>query len=498
MNKVIDSIEHPSDYGLRQWSGWIIGPGFLLLTLITDPPAGLSVEGWRTAGAAGLMAVWWISESVPISVTALVPLALFPMLELGSIKEVAAPYAHPLVFLFLGGFIIALAMQRWGLHRRVAIGLIGLFGARPNRIIAGFLLSGCLISMWVSNTATALMMLPIATSVIALLPAGSKGSISTFGPALLLAVAYGATTGGMATLIGTPPNALLAAYMSRVYEFEIGFAQWMAVGLPMTIVALPLVYLILTRVAFRFEGSKVEGMEELIAEEKAKMDKISKPELMVALVFSLTALAWVFRPLIQQIIPMISDTSIAITSAIILFMLPVNAKKGEFVMNWETTKALPWEVLLLFGGGLSLASVIQGSGLSAYLGQLSGGLEGLPVILILAIIAFGILLLTELTSNTATAATFLPLIGTIAISMGQNPLLFLIPTAFAANCSYMMPVGTPPNAIVFGSNLIRLPQMAKTGLILNILLVPIMLLIMWVLAPMVFGLEYGVLPQWAK
>ncbi|MDQ8185726.1 SLC13 family permease [Pelagicoccus sp. SDUM812002] len=495
---VQDAVEHPDSYGARQWSGWVLGPGALLLTLITEPPSGLSVEGWHTAGAAALMAIWWICETVPIPVTALVPLALFPMLRLGTIKEVAAPYANPLVFLFLGGFVIALAMQKWNLHRRVAIGLIGALGTRPNRILAGFLLAGALVSMWVSNTATALMMLPIASSVVALARDAKKGGGpgKDFGPALMLAVAYGATTGGMATLIGTPPNALLAGYLNRVYEYEIGFGQWMMIGLPMTIVALPIVYLVLTRVIFRLNREPLAGMDDLIVEERSRLGRFSRGESWVAIVFAFTALAWIFRPLLANYLPFLSDTTIAIFGAVVLFMLPIDARKGVFVMDWAATKALPWDVLLLFGGGLSLASMIQSHGLSEYLGTLCKALDAWPVVLTMAVICFGILMLTELTSNTATAATFLPIVGAVAISLGQNPLLFLVPTALAANCSYMMPVGTPPNAIVFGSGFLSLPQMAKAGFLLNLSLVPIVIVLVWLLGPYVFDLRLDVLPEW--
>lgn len=494
-----EAVEHPASYGLRQWSGWIIGPAFLLVTILVDPPAGLSREGWRTAGAAALMATWWISESVPIPVTALIPMALFPMLGLGGIKDVAAPYANPLVFLFLGGFMIALAMQRWNLHRRVAIGLIGALGSRPNRIVAGFLLSGALLSMWVSNTATALMMLPIATSVVALAAEekGGNGPGRHFGPALMLAVAYGATTGGMATLIGTPPNALIAGYLNRVYGYEIGFGQWMLIGLPVTLVALPLVYLVLTRIVFQLGRNPLEGMEALVRAERAQLGSFSKGERWVAIVFAVTALCWIFRPILSGFVPMISDTTIAIAGAVVLFMLPIDAGKGVFVMDWKATRGLPWDVLLLFGGGLSLASMIQAHGLSSYLGTLCEGLEGWPIFLLMGIICFGILMLTELTSNTATAATFLPIVGAVAVSLGENPLLLLVPTALAANCSYMMPVGTPPNAIVFGSGVLQLPQMARAGVLLNILLVPVVLLLVWLIGAWVFDIELGQLPSWA-
>lgn len=494
------AIEHPAAYGLRQRSGLVLGPVLLLLTLLVPPPEGLSIEGWRTAGVGALMAVLWISEAWPIPVTALLPLVLFPALGLTDTKEAAAPYANPLVFLFLGGFVLALAMQRWGLHRRVALGLIGAMGLRPGRVVGGFLLASAFISMWVSNTATTLMMLPIAASVAGLIPKEQRAdpAVRGFGVALMLAVAYGATTGGMATLIGTPPNALLAGFVDRTYGITLGFGQWMLLGVPVTLVALPIVYLVLTRVAFRVLGGELPGMWELLAAERGRLGRFGGAEAIVAVVFALTALGWVFQPLVARVVPAVSDTVVALAGALALFAIPVSLRRGEFVMNWETAKGLPWDVLLLFGGGLSLAAQIQESGLSSYLGSLATGLGALPVVITAGLLCFGILLLTELTSNTATAASFLPVVGAVAVSLGQNPLLFLVPTALAANCSYMMPVGTPPNAIVFGSGLVTLPQMARAGLLLNILLVPIILGMLLLLGPLVFEIELGVQPEWAR
>jgi sodium-dependent dicarboxylate transporter 2/3/5 len=494
-----EAIEHPSDYGFRQWSGWILGPAILILTCLVDPPSGLSEAGWRTAGAASLMAVLWMTEAIPIPVTALLPLVLFPALQLSDIRDAATPYANPLIFLFLGGFIIALAMQRWNLHRRVAVKLIGAMGTRPTRLVAGFLLASSLVSMWVSNTATALMMLPIALSVVQLLPSDTlrTPAMRSFGTALMLSVAYGATTGGMATLIGTPPNALLAGYLGDVYHYKIGFGQWMLLGVPVMLVTLPLVYWVLTRVSFRLSDIELPGAAELIATEKARLGRFSRGEFWVALVFGCTAVMWMFQPIIAKWLPLVSDTTIAMLGAIVLFLIPINVRRGEFVMTWEATKGLPWEVLLLFGGGLSLAGNIEKHGLASYLGTLSAGLDGVPVIAAVAAVCFGILLLTELTSNTATAATFLPIAASIAIGMGENPLLFVIPTALAANCSYMLPVGTPPNAIVFGSGLIRLPEMARAGMLLNILLVPVIVTLVWLIGRFVFDIELGVLPEWA-
>ena len=299
--------------------------------------------------------------------------------------------------------------------------------------------------MWVSNTATALMMLPIATSVVVLLPGDARRSpaLRGFGTALLLSVAYGATTGGMATLIGTPPNALLAGYLDSVYQVDIGFAQWMLLGVPVSLVTLAVVYVVLTRVSFRLGTAEVPGMKALLADERSKLGRPGRGEVSVAVVFALTALGWITQPLIARVAPFVSDTTIAIAGAVALFVIPVNARRGEFVMDWGATRTLPWEVLLLFGGGLSLAGMIEKHGLSHYLGGLSAGLQGVPVVLTLAIVCFLILMLTELTSNTATAATFLPVVAATAVSLGQNPLLFLIPAALASNCSFMMPVGTP-------------------------------------------------------
>jgi sodium-dependent dicarboxylate transporter 2/3/5 len=487
-------------YGLRQWSGWVLGPAALLATLLVSPPAGLSAQGWHTAGAAILMAVFWITESMPITVTALLPLVLFPALGLGDIRETAAPFANPIIFLFFGGFIIALAMQRWHLQRRVAIGLIGIMGTRPSRIIAGFLLASALVSMWVSNTATALMMLPIALSVVHLLPdaAHRTPGMRNFGTALLLSVAYGSTTGGMGTLIGTPPNALLAGYVSEAYHITIGFGQWMMLGVPVVVVTLPIVYLVLTRVVFTLDAEDLPGMAEMIVAQKATLGRFSRGELAVAIVFAATALAWVFQPLISKAIPLVSDTTIAMTGALLLFIIPVNLSRGEFVMDWEATGSLPWDVLLLFGGGLSLAASIERHGLSRYLGDLCGSMNGLPILVILCVVCFGLLMLGELASNTAMAATFLPITAALAIGLGQNPLLFVIPTVLASNCSYTLPVGTPPNAIVFGHGFVTLPQMAKAGFLLDVILVPVIVGMVMLLGPLVFGIEMNVMPLWAK
>ena len=322
-------------YGARQWAGWLVGPPALILTLVLPPPDGLGEAGWRTAGAAVLMAAFWIAESIPIPATALLPLVLFPALGLGDVRDTAAPYANPIIFLFLGGFIIALAMQRWQLHRRVAIGLISRLGTRPPAIVAGFLVSSALVSMWVSNTATALMMLPIALSVVRLLPDRARPTRATrdFSTALLLAVAYGATSGGMGTLIGTPPNALLAAYVGDIYGLTLGFGQWMLLGVPIVLVTVPVVYLVLTRLLFRLDRGELPGMRALIAREQAQLGPFSRGETAAAVVFALTAAGWVFQPLIARAVPLVTDTMIAMAGALLLFAIPTDLRRGEFVMS---------------------------------------------------------------------------------------------------------------------------------------------------------------------
>ncbi|NIJ42652.1 sodium-dependent dicarboxylate transporter 2/3/5 [Parvibaculum indicum] len=491
-----------SAYGRRQKLGLLLGPALLLLTFVVPAPAGLSGEGWLVAGVAALMATWWICEPVPIPVTSLMPMVLLPVLGVAPIKEVASPYAHPLIFLFFGGFLIALAMERWGLHRRIALALIGIMGRKASHIVAGFMLAAALLSMWVSNTATSLMMLPIAMSVIALvedqaMSKEARAGAADFSLVLLLSVAYSATIGGLGTLIGTPPNALLAAFLNQTYGYQIGFAQWMLLGVPLVLIGLPLTFLFLTRILFRLDKVEMSGVGSLIAVEREKLGALGRVEKNVAIVFAATAAAWVFRPLLQDWLPLLNDTTIAMAGGIALFLIPVDLSKGEFLMNWQTAKRLPWDVFLLFGGGLSLAAAIEGQGVASWIGSLFDGASAMPLLALVALVCICILLLTELTSNTATAATFLPVIAAMAISLGENPLLLAVPAALAASCSFMLPVGTPPNAIVFGSGKFTLPQMARAGVWLNIgFLVLIVAMAYW-LAPIVFGIQHGVVPDWA-
>ncbi|PKQ09227.1 MAG: anion transporter [Alphaproteobacteria bacterium HGW-Alphaproteobacteria-12] len=494
---------HMVGFGRRQLAGWLLGPLALLAVFVLPAPEGLSVQGWRTAGVTALIAVWWITEPIPIPITSLLPMILFPLFGIVDIRAAAAPYAHPIIYLFFGGFMLALAMERWNLHLRIALSLIGILGTKPSRIVAGFMVASAFLSMWVSNTATALMMLPIALSVTALLEAQamdekSKAGVATFSLVLLLSVAYAATIGGLGTLIGTPPNALLAAFLSQTFGYRIGFAQWMLIGIPVVLVGIPLAWFLLTRVIFNVPDLEIPGAVDVIAHEQRKLGAITTPEIGVGLIFALTALGWMTQPFLVGVLPFISDTGIALVGGLLLFLVPVDVKNGIFLMDWETARRAPWDVFLLFGGGLSLAYGIETHGLAAWLGTLFDGANAMPVVLLVTLVCMLILLLTELTSNTATAATFLPVIAAVAIGIGENPLLLLVPAALAASCSFMLPVGTPPNAIIFGSGRITLPQMARAGVWLNASFIVLIVVMVYLIGPLVFGIEQGVLPDWTR
>lgn len=467
--------------------GLILGPAFLLFTLLAPAPGELAPAAWHTLGLMLLMATWWSTEAIPIPATALLPIPLIPALGLGSVGNATAPYANPIIFLFMGGFIIGLAMQRWNLHKRIALLTLIAVGSQPKRQIAGFMLATGFLSMWVSNTATTIMMLPIGLSVISMLDNSNPEAVKRFATALLLAIAYAASVGGIATLIGTPPNALLAAYLADNHDIQVGFAQWMLIGLPVAIVMLVAVWLWLTRKDFGL-GSNVKGNEAL-KDQLAELGSLSRAEKQVGCVFVLTAAAWIFQPLLSaSLIPWLNDTVIAIGAAVILFLIPVNLRQGVFVMNWDTAKGMPWDVLLLFGGGLSLAAVITSSGLASAIATGMADMGMLPAVAMIILIATVIIFLTEVTSNTATAAAFLPLIGAVALSQDISPLLFTVPAAIAASCAFMMPVATPPNAIVFSSGHMRITDMIRAGFALNLVGIIVVSLAAYLLVGVVFGL----------
>lgn len=488
----------------RAFIGLIVGGLLFVVCLALPTPDGMSDAAWSTAAVALLMAIWWITEAVPVAVTALLPLALFAPVGAGSIADASAPYANPIIYLFLGGFLLALAIERWGLHRRIALGILSLVGSRGDRIVGGFLFGTASLSMWLSNTATSVMMLPIAMSVLALLEdddLDARGSEHEELPkAVLLGLAYGASIGGIATLVGTPPNAMLAGFLAETYGVELGFGRWMLFGLPLSLLMQVVAWLLLTKVCLRV-GEEVPGAAQRIRSQRRALGSWSTGERRVAWVFGLTAGAWILRPQLQRMLNLdLSDTGIAMIAAIALFLVPVQRKgaKITFLMSWRRAERVPWGVLLLFGGGLSLADRINSTGLGSWIGDRLVDFGSLPSWALLLIVVSTVVFLTELTSNAATTATFLPVLAAVAVSVGESPMLFVIPAAIGASCAFMMPVATPPNAIVYGSGRITIPEMSRVGMWLNLLAIVLILAFAYALMGAVFGVEQGVLPSWAR
>lgn len=511
--------------------GGIVGA----LLIYTIMPADMEVWPRLTAATAVLMAVWWMTEAIPIPATALLPLIIFPILvpegDFGesdeavggvSVDDIGASYGNNIIFLFMGGFMLALAMQRWNLHRRIALLTLRFMGNKPVNLIGGFMIATGFISMWVSNTATAVMMLPIGISVLMLVNKVLKeqGSSeegladeavtgedddpdapdqqvpvkSKFGTALMLGIAYAASVGSVSTIIGTPPNALLVGHMSDTHDVTIGFGQWMLVGGPVAIIMLFVTWFLLTKVIFRPEIKEVPGGSELIRAELAKLGPMSSAEIRVLIIFFLAAVSWISVPLISDYWlglddPFISDAGIAMAVGVLLFLLPAGANRGVRLLDWSSAVNLPWGVLLLFGGGLALSSQFSSSGLSEWLGTQMEGLGGVPVWVLVLVAGAGILLLTEMTSNTATAATFLPVASGVAMGTGVDPLMIAAPVALAATCAFMLPVGTPPNAIAYGSGYVTIGQMVKGGLWLNLVAVVVITLASMTLLVWVFGIS---------
>jgi sodium-dependent dicarboxylate transporter 2/3/5 len=442
-----------------------------------------------TAAIAVLMGVWWMTEAIPLAATALVPLVAFPLLQVDDFGPTAAPYASGTIFLFMGGFILALALQRWNLHRRIALITVLAVGTSPKRLVGGFMIATGFMSMWVSNTATAVMMLPIGISVLSLVGQlrSADEKQSNFGASLMLGIAYAASIGSLGTLIGTPPNALLRAYLEESHGITIGFGQWMLFGVPLSVVFLLFCWWLLTHVLYRPEIDELPGGREVIQDELRRMGPTSNPEKLVGLVFVVAALSWVFIP---TLLPEsgITDESIAMVVALALFIIPARPDEGIALMDWHTAKEVPWDVLLLFGGGLALSAQFSKSGLSLWIGDQAAALGALPILLIMVAVAAMVIFLTELTSNTATAAAFLPIIGGVAIGLDVDVMLLVVPVALAATCAFMLPVATPPNAIAFGSGYIRMGQMVRAGVGLNLAGIVLITVAMMTLGQWVLGL----------
>jgi len=462
----------------------------MTLMLWSDAPAGMSGPAWATAAVGVLMAIWWATEAVPIAVTSLLPIVCFPLLGIADIRDTAPSYMDKVIFLFLGGFIVAFAMQRWNLHRRIALSVLQHTGRNGRALVGGFMLASALLSMWVMNTSTTMMMLPIAVSIITVIhktvDSLDARQREDFQFALLLGVAYGATIGGMATLVGTAPNAMFASFMANNYGTEIDFASWMLVGLPLSVLMLPLAWLAMTRWVFKVDFvTSAEGIATL-KRMKQDMGPISVPEKRVAVVFVTMALTWVFRPLLTKLpaLSALDDSLIAIAGAIALFLIPSGNKADPLLLRWQYAERLPWGVLILFGGGLTLAGAVSRTGLAEWLGNSLHTVGTWPLLLIVVLVTAMIIFLTDLTSNIATTATFLPVVGAVAIEAGFDPIMLAAPVTMAASCAFMLPVATPPNAIVFGSGLLTIPRMARAGIVLNLIGIVLVSTVAYYLSPL--------------
>ena len=466
------------------------------------------------AAIASLMAIWWMTEAIPLAATSLLPIVLIPALTERTVAQTTAPYASPIVFLFLGGFLIAIAMEKWGLHRRIALLTLARVGVSPRRIILGLMIATGFLSMWVSNTATTLMMLPIGFSVLALVSGkgmsggAGEGAIeealdpqtARFGTCLVLAIAWSASMGGLGTLLGSPPNAIIAGYASEQLGVEIGFIDWMLLGVPISATFIAVGWLLMTRLLYRVDLDEIPGGEALIRGEIDALGTMNRGEKMVAMVFATAAFFWIVPGLLAEIAVFdevapwlggLNDTAIAIAAGLALFLLPADAD-NRMVLEWQDAeRGLPWGVLLLFGGGLSLAGAVAGTGLDDWFGQQVTGLASLPSVVLIACVVAIVLFLTEVTSNTATAATFIPVLGGVALGVGLDPMGLLVPAALAATCAFMLPVGTPPNAIVFSTGSVTIAQMARGGFVLNLVGIALITGFVYWLGGAAMGLVFG-------
>lgn len=449
----------------------LLGPLLFIITINFFHPEGLGDQANAVLACTLWIAIWWIYEVTDISVTALLPIVIFPLSGALDISSTTAAYGHKYIFLYMGGFILAIAIEKWNLHKRIALNIIKILGTGISRIILGFMVATAFLSMWISNTATTVMMLPIGLAIIHQMkdhPETKQDENKIFGKALMLAIAYSASIGGMATLIGTPPNLVLAGVVQELYQVEISFTQWMIFGLPISIVLLIICWIYLTRFAFTFPTDKFPGGKAEIIKQIKSLGRWSYEEKMVLRVFILTAILWIFRSFIQKYIPAIDDTIIALIAGFLMFLIP-SSDRSRALLTWKEAVKLPWGIIILFGGGMALAQGFQESGLAEWIGSQFSLLKGLPIFILILLLIAAVNFLTEMTSNLATTAMLLPILAPMAIALEVHPYILMVSATVAASCAFMLPVATPPNAVVFGSGYLRIPDMVRTGIWMNII-----------------------------
>lgn len=468
----------------RKKIGLFTGPFLFLIVFFFEPFNGLSTEANAVLACTMWVATWWLSEALPIAATALLPIVLLPLTGGASISQTTAAYGDKMLYLFVGGFIIAIAMQRWNLHKRIAIEIIAAVGTNARLIVLGFMLASGLLSMWISNTATTLMMVTIGTALISEMKALTGKAGKDFFKALLLGIAFSASIGGVATLVGTPTNPIFVSIATKLYGVEFSFASWMAFAFPFSLVMLTICWVVLTRFVFPLHKIEMPIGREMIIKEKVELGRMSQEEKVVGIVFIATALLWISRSfLLNQFIPGINDTVIAIAAALSLFIIPSKTKKGKAILTWSEAEKLPWGVIILFGGGLSIAAAFQSSKLAEWLGLQLTGLSELPLFLIILIVALFVNFLTEVTSNVATASIMLPVLASLAEAINVHPFLLMIPATMAASCAFMLPIATGPNAIVFSSGELAIKDMVRAGVWLNLISSFLISLLVYFLLP---------------
>jgi solute carrier family 13 (sodium-dependent dicarboxylate transporter), member 2/3/5 len=478
-----------------------LGPVCAALAYFLLPPH-LSHEA-RMAGAIGaLMATWWLTEALPVSATALVPLVALPLTGISTMREASAPYADPIIFLFLGGFLLGEAMQKWGLHKRVGLLTVLLFGTRPRALIAGMMAATAFISLWVSNTAAAVMMTPIALSLVSLRDSHAHVSRDdVFSRAMLLGITYAASLGGLGTIIGTPPNGVFKAQVMAAFGHEMSFVAWMRVGMPVLVVLLPLTWVYIVFLAAPVRGGEIPGGRALVKKEHAQLGRMGRGEWVVLVAFVTACLLWVFQSFVRALTGLserhLGDTTIAMGVGLLLFLIPINIRERRFALDWESAERLPWGVLVLFGGGLSIATAVTSTGLEKYLASQFAMLDGVHPLLIVAVIVFVVLVLSELASNTAVATAVLPVLASASVAMGVHPFLLMLPATLAASCGFMLPAATPPNAIVFATKRLPLRTMIRAGCGMDMLCAVVIVLLLYFFGGLMVGEDLSKPPEWA-